>query len=96
VDAAAARPGGGQAPHDPSPIRDEESMLEVEDLPPEPPEPPELGDETVASPPVTGDAAVDEAVAVLAEVSRLPLGDRPAVFEGVHRTLTDRLADVES
>lgn len=46
-------------------------------------------------PPTTGDAAVDAAVARLAEVAALPLEVQPAAYESVHRTLTDRLADVE-
>jgi hypothetical protein len=46
-------------------------------------------------PPETGDQAVDEAVAALAEVAAQPLEERLGVLEHVHRTLQDRLADVE-
>ena len=46
-------------------------------------------------PPPTGDRAVDHAVAALAEVTRHPLDERLGVLEHVHRTLQDRLADVE-
>jgi hypothetical protein len=48
-----------------------------------------------SEPPTTGDAAVDAAVGRLADLPELPLDEHPAVYEGVHRTLTDRLADVE-
>jgi predicted amidohydrolase YtcJ len=46
-------------------------------------------------PPVTGDQAVDAVVAALAEVAAQPLEERLSVLEHVHRTLQDRLADVE-
>jgi hypothetical protein len=46
-------------------------------------------------PPVTGDQAVDGAVGALAEVTGHPLEERLRVLEHVHRTLQDRLADVE-
>lgn len=46
-------------------------------------------------PPVTGDQAVDAAVAALAAVTTEPLEERLGVLEHVHRTLQDRLADVE-
>ena len=46
-------------------------------------------------PPQTGDPAVDGAVAALAEVTAQPLEERLGVLEHVHRTLQDRLADVE-
>lgn len=45
--------------------------------------------------PVTGDAAVDEAVAHLARAAGAPLEQQLPVLEAVHRTLQDRLADVE-
>jgi len=50
---------------------------------------------TVAEAPACGDVAVDDAVARLVDLPLLPLDEHPAVYEGVHRTLTDRLADVE-
>jgi predicted amidohydrolase YtcJ len=46
-------------------------------------------------PPETGDQAVDAVVAALAEVAAQPLEERLGVLEHVHRTLQDRLADVE-
>jgi hypothetical protein len=46
-------------------------------------------------PPVTGDEAVDQAVARLADAAAAPLEEQLPVFDAVHRTLQDRLADVE-
>jgi hypothetical protein len=46
-------------------------------------------------PPETGDPSVDAVVAALAEVAAQPLEERLGVLEHVHRTLQDRLADVE-
>ena len=46
-------------------------------------------------PPETGDKAVDAVVAALAGVAGQPLEERLGVLEHVHRTLQDRLADVE-
>jgi len=51
--------------------------------------------ERPSQPPATGDQAVDAAVAALADVAVRPLEERLAVLEHVHRTLQDRLADVE-
>ena len=51
--------------------------------------------ERPAGPPATGDQAVDAAVAALAGVATAPLEERLGVLEHVHRTLQDRLADVE-
>jgi hypothetical protein len=51
--------------------------------------------ETVAEPPTTGDEGVDAALAALEGVLDEPLETRLAVLERVHRTLQDRLADVE-
>jgi hypothetical protein len=45
--------------------------------------------------PQTGDDLVDAAVQRLSEVAAQPLEDQLAVYEAVHRTLQDRLADVE-
>lgn len=45
--------------------------------------------------PVTGDDAVDDAVRHLVAAVRAPLEDQLPVLEAVHRTLQDRLADVE-
>jgi hypothetical protein len=58
------------------------------DLPPDGPrdEPP---------PPVTGDDAVDAATAEVADTAADPLESRLAAYERAHRTLQDRLADVE-
>ena len=49
----------------------------------------------VGETPRTGDQAVDDAVAALAGVADEPLEQRLGVLERVHRTLQDRLADVE-
>jgi hypothetical protein len=46
-------------------------------------------------PPSTGDQSVDAALAALQGVLDEPLETRLAVLERVHRTLQDRLADVE-
>jgi hypothetical protein len=46
-------------------------------------------------PPVTGDPAVDDAVGRLVDLTALGLDDHPQLYEGVHRILTDRLADLE-
>ena len=51
--------------------------------------------ERPARPPETGDQVVDPVVAALAEVAVQPLEERLGVLEHVHRTLQDRLADVE-
>ena len=51
--------------------------------------------ERQARPPETGDQAVDAVVAALAGVTEHPLEERLGVLEHVHRTLQDRLADVE-
>ena len=54
----------------------------------------QAGDE-LREPPRTGDAGVDEATRMLGDVLDEPLETRLAVLERVHRTLQDRLADVE-
>jgi hypothetical protein len=46
-------------------------------------------------PPLTGDGAVDDAVRLLDGVTELPVEEQPAVYDVVHRTLQDRLADVD-
>lgn len=48
-----------------------------------------------AGPDVTGDDAVDEALARLADVEGLDLRAQLGVFESVHGALQDRLADAE-
>lgn len=45
--------------------------------------------------PQTGDPAVDEALSRLAGAADLPLEEQVGVFDAVHRTLQDRLADVD-
>jgi hypothetical protein len=47
------------------------------------------------APPHTSDLAVDEAVVLLARSMAEPLEEQVAVYDAVHRTLQDRLADVE-
>jgi hypothetical protein len=49
----------------------------------------------VPEPPQTGDPEVDEAVAAIAVAVGGPLEEQLAVYESAHRTLQDRLADVE-
>ena len=46
-------------------------------------------------PPATGDPAVDQATVEVAATSGEPLETRLAAYERAHRTLQDRLADVE-
>jgi len=46
-------------------------------------------------PPRTGDVAVDQAVERLARAMTGSLEERVEVYDAVHRTLQDRLADVE-
>lgn len=41
----------------------------------------------------TGDATVDAALALLADLHARPLAEHPAVLEDVHRTLHEHLAD---
>ena len=56
-------------------------------------EPPEPRDEP--PPPRTGDEAVDQATEEVAATGSEPLETRLAAYERAHRTLQDRLADVE-
>ena len=46
-------------------------------------------------PPYTGEPGVDEALARLASVTGATLEEQLPVLESVHRTLQDRLADVD-
>jgi hypothetical protein len=46
-------------------------------------------------PPRTGDAEIDEAIGALAHAVGGPLEERLTAFDAAHRTLQDRLADVE-
>jgi hypothetical protein len=45
---------------------------------------------------VTGDARVDEALAELADLGGRPVDEHPAVFERVHRGLTEALGALDS
>jgi len=58
-------------------------------------EPEPFGGSSLPEPPVTGDDAVDHAVAEVARSVERPLEDQVAVIDAAHRTLQDRLADVE-
>jgi len=58
-------------------------------------EPDESAARVPADVPVTGDDVVDDAVALLQGLDDVPVAERPEVFDAVHRTLQDRLADVE-
>lgn len=49
----------------------------------------------VPEPPSTGDDAVDQAVRSLAGAMNGSLEEQVAAYESAHRTLQDRLADVE-
>jgi hypothetical protein len=51
--------------------------------------------DTPGEPPATGDQSVDAALAALRDVLDEPVETRLAVLERAHRTLQDRLADVE-
>jgi hypothetical protein len=76
---------------------------------PEATEPPQAGETAEATettdatdataaedpPPTTGDPAVDDATAEVAATAGEPLETRLAAYERAHRTLQDRLADVE-
>ena len=53
------------------------------------------GVEGVPEAPRTGDPGVDEAVARLREAVGRSLDGQVAAYDGVHRALQDRLADVE-
>lgn len=46
--------------------------------------------------PVTGDRRVDEAIGPLAALGGLPVVEHPAVFEHVHRRLTEALGDLDA
>ncbi len=52
-------------------------------------------EQALPEPPMTGDDAVDRAVAEVAHAVVRPLEDQVAVIDAAHRTLQDRLADVE-
>ena len=56
---------------------------------PEPPGP-------AGSRPDTGDSRVDEAVSQLQNLAGLPVAEHPAVFERVHRRLTEALDDLDA
>ncbi len=59
---------------------------------------PEFDEEPVfdiPDPPQTGDADVDQAISALAQAIGGPLEEQLTVYEAAHRTLQDRLADVE-
>lgn len=48
-----------------------------------------------SSPEPTGVAQVDSAIAELARLDQLPTSEHVAVFDAVHRTLQDSLADLD-
>ncbi len=65
---------------------------EAEPVEEEPQEPtPEYPD-----PPLTGDPGVDQVLAAVAQAVHGPLEEQLAVYDIAHRTLQDRLADVEA
>jgi hypothetical protein len=46
--------------------------------------------------PATGDSRVDEAVSQLEDLAVLPVAEHPAIFERVHRQLTEALDDLDA
>ena len=46
-------------------------------------------------PPQTGDSAVDQAISAVAQAIGGPLEEQLTAYDAAHRTLQDRLADVE-
>lgn len=48
-----------------------------------------------AGAPQTGDAAVDAALIELTAAAGAPIGDQVEAYVGAHRTLQDRLADID-
>lgn len=53
-----------------------------------------MEDQEAVPRPSTGDPRVDEAVGRLSELAGLPVTEHPAVFEHVHRRLTEALGDL--
>ena len=45
--------------------------------------------------PVTGEAAVDDALARLGQIREAPTAEHVEIYDEVHRRLTDTLADVD-
>lgn len=68
-----------------------EGQVGPQDPAPGDPEPPEFELQV----PETGDPGLDETLRELARASAIPLEDQLPVIEAVHRSLQDRLADVE-
>jgi hypothetical protein len=58
-------------------------------------EPDDADHQAVPEPPDTGDEVVGFAIGGLSALGSAALEDHPAIYEAVHRTLQDRLADVE-
>ena len=81
--AAAEHPAATEAPAtEAAPAADPEAVTHHDDATEDPP-------------PHTGDPSVDDATAEVAATSGEPLETRLAAYERAHRTLQDRLADVE-
>lgn len=74
----------------------EDDLIEDEPAPDAALDPAELGPLRWELPGPTGVAAVDDAVAPLAELDDLPTGEHVAYYEAVHRRLQDALADLDS
>ncbi len=53
-----------------------------------------LDPDDVPEPPTTGDTTVDEALLRIAGAMTSPLPEQVQAYDGVHRALQDRLADV--
>jgi hypothetical protein len=61
----------------------------------DPSEPAVLPEAVLPEAPTTGDDAVDRATAEVAQALHDPLEQQVTVIDAAHRTLQDRLADVE-
>jgi hypothetical protein len=57
---------------------------------------PDPGAGAVGPRPATGDSRVDEAVSQMEDLAGLPVAEHPAIFERVHRSLTEALGDLDA
>lgn len=53
------------------------------------------GPQAVPGTPVTGESAVDDALARLAQIGEAPTAEHVEIYDDVHDRLTDTLADVD-
>jgi hypothetical protein len=54
-----------------------------------------VGQQEVPAAPVTGEPAVDDALAQLSQIGEAPTADHVEIYDDVHRRLTDALTDVD-